>query len=191
MHSACSIQNSKFITHNSSSGYRLLLFVFEQTAHGVCAARVDGRGILFEVLDDAFLVHDKRRPISEAVLFVQDAVLLGNGPLKVAQEWEAEAFLFGKRFVGGRAVHADAEDLRAGLLEFGDISLIRLQLLRSAAGERQNVERQDHVLLSVKVAQLDRPTILVGQSEVRRAVSHFQGRGLCHAGHSQGQQSSP
>jgi len=87
---------------------------------------VDGGGILFNVADDASLVHDKSGPVGEAVLFVQDAVLLGNGPLKVAQEREAEAFLFRKGFVGERAVHTDAEDLRARLLEFGDISLIRL-----------------------------------------------------------------
>ena len=105
---------------------RLLFLVLQQTTRRVRAAWVNGRGVLLDVLDDAFLVHHKRCPVGKPVLVIQDSVILGDDPLEVAQEWEGEAFLFGKHFVGRGAIDADPEYLRFGLLEFGDISLIRL-----------------------------------------------------------------
>ena len=56
-------------------------------------------------------------------------------------------------FERGHAVHTDAENLCFRVGEFGDISLIRLDLLRSAAGEGQHVEGQHDVLLAFELAQ--------------------------------------
>ena len=144
-----------------TSAFCLLLLVLEQTAHRVRARRIDGRRVLFDVLDDTFFIHHERRAVGETVLLVQDAVFHGNFALEIAQQREVHADLFREGLIGGGTVHADAEDLRVGLLEFGDISLIRLQLLRSTAGERQNVERQHDVLLAQKVAKLDDLAVLV------------------------------
>ena len=109
--------------------------VLQQTAGRVRAARVDGRLPDFDVLDHAVLVDDESGAVRESLLFVQNSVVFGDGPLEVAEKREVKVFLLRERRVGGRTVHADAENLRIVLLEFGDISLIRLQLLRSTPGE--------------------------------------------------------
>ena len=92
----------------------LLLPVLEQTARRMRAGRVDGCRILLDVLDDPFLIHHKRCAVGETVFLVQDAVFQGDFPL------------LSEGLVGWGTVDADAEDLRVGLLELGDISLIRL-----------------------------------------------------------------
>jgi len=55
-------------------------------------------------------------------------------------------------FERGSAVHADAENLCFRVGEFGDISLIRLNLLRSATGEGQHIKGQHDVLLAFELA---------------------------------------
>ena len=104
------------------------------------AARVNGGRILVDVPDDAFLVHHERSAIGESALFVEDPIFLGNCSLEIAEERVSDLKLLGILLVGKTAVDADAENLRVGLLEFGDISLIRLELLRSPAREGQNIE---------------------------------------------------
>jgi hypothetical protein len=64
--------------------------------------------------------------------------------------------------------------LRAGLLEFGDISLIRLELLGSAPGEGEYVESQYDVFLPKEIAQLYLLAGLIGQAEVRGFVAHLE-----------------
>lgn len=123
-----------------NSDFWLLLFLFQQTAHGVRAARVNRGRILVDVPDDAFLVHDERGAVGEAALFVEDPVFLGSCSLEIAEERVSDLKLLGIFLVGKTAVNADAENLSVGLLEFGDISLIRLEFLRSTAREGQYVE---------------------------------------------------
>ncbi len=55
--------------------------------------------------------------------------------------------------MGGRAVDADSEDLRVGVVELGDISLICLELSRSAWSVGQNKKRQDDIFLASIVAE--------------------------------------
>ena len=145
------------------------------------AARVDGGCILVDVPDDAFLVHHKRGPVGESALFVEDSVFLGNGSLEITEERVSDLKLLGIFFVGKSAVDADAENLSVGLFEFGDISLIRLELLRSTAGKRQNVKRQDDVLLSSEFTELDFLALGVRQSKVRRPIAHRQRRAICES----------
>jgi hypothetical protein len=90
------------------------------------ARRIDSRRILLDVLDDALLVHHERRAVGETVFLVQDAVFDGDFALEVTEQREVHADLFREGFVGRGTVDADAQNLRVGLLEFGDISLIRL-----------------------------------------------------------------
>ncbi len=128
--------------------------MLEQAASLVGAVRVDGRGVLLDVPDNPFLVDYEGHPVREPMMLVEYPVLFGDGPLEVAQQREGQAFLLGEDAVGSETVNTDAEDLRPRLLEFGDISLIRLELLRSTPRESQHVERQDDVLLAQEVAQL-------------------------------------
>jgi hypothetical protein len=145
----------------------------------VRAARVNGGGILVDVPDNAFLVHYERGAVGESALFVEDPVFLGNSPLEIAEERVGDLKLLGVFFVGKSAVNADAENLSVGLFEFGDISLIRLELLRSTAGERQNVKRQDDVLLPPEFTELDFLALGVRQSKIRRSVAHHQSCAAC------------
>ena len=104
------------------------------------AAWVNGGLILVDVPDDAFLIHHERGAVGESALFVEDSVLLGDGSFEVAKERVSDLKLLGILLVGKPAVNADAENLSVGLFEFGDISLIRLKLLRSPAREGEYVK---------------------------------------------------
>jgi hypothetical protein len=64
--------------------------------------------------------------------------------------------------------------LRAGGFEFGDISLIRLELLRSTGSRGPQVESQNHALLPAKVSEPDGPVVLVREREIRGPVANFQ-----------------
>ena len=125
----------------------LTLFVFQQTAGRVRAARVNRIPVFINVPDDAVLVDDERRAVREAVFFVQDAVFLRDPPFEVAEQRKSKSILLGENFVRGGTVHADPNHLGPGLLEIGDISLIRLELFRSTPGECQDIKRQHDVLL--------------------------------------------
>ena len=86
--------------------------------------------------------------------------------------------MLGEDLVRRGTVHADPEHLCAVIFELGDISLIRLELLRSTAGKGEHVERQHHVLLARKIAELHLLAVLVGQGKVRRFVAHVGRRCL-------------
>jgi len=86
----------------------------------------------------------------------EDVVLARNRLLLVAEDRELDAEGFGESLVLLPAVHADPDHMRARLLEFGDISLIRLELARSATCEGLDVEGQHHALLATKVGEMDR-----------------------------------
>lgn len=151
-----------------------LLFVLEQAASGAGPRRVDRVLVLVNVPDDAVLVHHEGRAIRESLLTVEDPVILRGGPLKVAQQRKRDADLIGKGFVGRWAVHADSEDLRSVCFEFGDIRLIRLQLLRSATGKSQDVKRENYIFLPQKITEADFLPVGVGQREVGCFVSHLE-----------------
>jgi len=149
--------------------------VLQQTAGGVRAAGVNGRSVFVDVPDHTFLVHDEGGAIGKPVLFIENAVLGGDSPFEVAEDGKGHADLFGEFPVGGLTVDADAQNLGIRFLEFGDISLIRLELLRSASRKGQNIKRQDDTLLPPKVAQLDDPALLVGKREFRSLVPNLEG----------------
>src|SRR5207302_2102620 len=120
--------------------------------------------------------------IAIATLFVEDAVIFHDGAFEIAEQREGYAVLFGEFLVGGNAVYAETKNLGIGRFEFGDISLIRLHFLRSTTGESQNIKRQHHVLLPLKVTELKTHAPAVGayrrarQGEVRRRLAYFQVR---------------
>jgi hypothetical protein len=170
---------------------RLLPLVLQNAAglHG--AARVDGRGVPFDVLDHAFLVDHKSGAIGKPPFFIENAVLGGNRPLEIAEDGKGDANLLGEFPVGGLTVNADTQNLGTRFFECGDISLIRLELLRSATREGQNIERQDNVLLPPKIAQLDDPALLIGKREIRSPIPNFEWRCLHQTRRRQGQNQEP
>ena len=101
--------------------------------------------------DDPFFIHGECGARAISTLFIKDAVVLNHTTFEIAEQRKCHADVFLKAFVGREAINADAQHLCIALLEFGDIRLIRLQLLRSTAGEGQNVEGEHHVLLAAKV----------------------------------------
>ena len=120
--------------------------------------RVDNRGRIdcdvafVDVLDDSLLIDHEGSAISEALFFVEDAVVFDDSAFEIAEYRKGNSNLFGEFAVGGNTVNTHAEDLRVVVLEFGDISLIRLQFLRSTTGERQYVNRKYDVFLAFEIA---------------------------------------
>ncbi len=124
--------------------------------------------------DDSVFVDDECGARSDEPLFIEDAVSSHHLSLDVAEQGECHSYVFGESLVGGIAVHANADNLCIALLKFGDISLIRLQLFRSTAGEGQHIESERDVLLAAKVTELDRLSIRVCECEIRRHLSDLE-----------------
>jgi hypothetical protein len=135
---------------------------------------IGGFPALRNAADDAFAVDHKSDALGDANQRVQHAVLPRHRLGLIAQHRELQAQLGGESFVARRGVHADPKYLRAGPLEFGDISLIRQELLPSAGRKGADVEGKHHAPLAAKVAELDEPSVLVVESEVGRRLAHAQ-----------------
>ena len=105
------------------------------------AGRVDGFVAFLDVLDNSILVDDERRAVPVAAFFVEDAVVLDDRVLYVAQDRKSNPVLFRELRIGKGTVNAESENLCIICFEFGDISLIRLKFLRSTTGESENIER--------------------------------------------------
>ena len=139
------------------------------------AGWIDGLVSFFDVLNDPVFIDYKGRAIPVTTFFVEEAVVPNDLAFcKVAQDRERHADLFCEFTIGGNAVHTEPEHLSIIRFEFGDISLIRLHLLRSTTGEREHIKREHYILLAAKITQLVahgslvRPHDRAGQGEVRR-----------------------
>ena len=136
--------------------------------------RIDGNVSFINVADNAFFIDQESGAISEALLLVEDAIVFNDGAFEIAEDWECNSELFGEFAVGGNAVDTHSEDLSLVCFEFGDISLIRLQLLRSTTCKREHVNRQHDVFLTFEIAQLVLLSVCGAQVEVRSFVSDLQ-----------------
>ena len=137
--------------------------------------RIDGDVSFVDVLDDAFFIDQEGGAISKALLFVEDAVLFYHGSFEIAEEWKCDADVLSKTAVGGNTVDADSENLSVSSFELGDISLIRLQFLRSTTRKREHIKRQHHIFLSLEIAQFHFLTRSAWKCEVRRRITNLQG----------------
>ena len=81
---------------------------------------------MLDVADDPVFVYDEGGATTDEPLFVEDAIGSNYLSLDVAEQGESHPNVFLESLVGGVAIHTDADDLRVGLLEVGNISLIRL-----------------------------------------------------------------
>lgn len=80
---------------------------------------------LLNVLHDPLFVHHIGGAHGTPYGLVQDAVLLADFSLEIAQQRESKPQLLGKPLVIGSGIHADADYLYVGTFEISDISLIR------------------------------------------------------------------
>ena len=88
------------------------------------AARIDRFGALLDVLDDPVLVNQERGADGQTPVRIQDSVLHADFTFEVAEQWEGDAEVFGKAFVAGGGIDADADDLSVVCFIMCDISLI-------------------------------------------------------------------
>ena len=97
-----------------------------------CAARLVGtrwinrRSPLLDVSDDSVFVDDESSATANESLLIEDAIGFDHLSFDVAEQGKGHSDVFFKALVGSKAVNTDADDLCIGLLEIGDISLIRL-----------------------------------------------------------------
>ena len=140
----------------------------------ICASRVNRRFTLLDVPDDALFIDRKRSACAVTAFLVEDAVISNHLAFEIAQQRKRHLNVFGETFVGCVAVRTDSQNLRAALLKFGNIRLIRLQFLRSAAGEGENVKGEYDVLFTSEITELDRLPGSIGQRKIGRFVSDLQ-----------------
>jgi len=178
--------NARFLTR-STAHFRsspvtrpssLPLLMFQEAAGRVRVARIQRFAFAVNVLDHTVFVNDKRGAMRHGKLVVQDSVLRRHIAGEIAQQRESYTYLFGIRFVRKLTVNANSEYLGSRLLEFGDISLIRLEFLRSTTGESEDIKSQDDILLSQELAERNFVAALIGKREVRRLVANLQRPGL-------------
>ena len=113
---------------------------------------IDRYVAFIDVLNDPVLIDYKGSTIPKALRLIEDAVIPHHSSFEIAQQGKRDADVLREAFVGGNTVYTDAENLRLHSFEFGDISLIRLQLFRSTTGKSQNVKSKHYVLLAFEIA---------------------------------------
>ncbi len=88
-------------------------------------AGINGLGALLDVLDNSVLVHQEGGSNRQALGRIEDAVLLADCSLEVAEQRESDAKIFGETLVAGGGINADAQNLNVVSFVMCDISLIR------------------------------------------------------------------
>ena len=109
------------------SGVLLLrrrLLVHQHVARIDYSGWIDGHVSFVDVLDNSFFIDHEGGAITEALLFVEHAVVLDDGAFEIAEQRKRNAELFGEFAIGGNAVYTESKNLRIGGVEFGNISLI-------------------------------------------------------------------
>ena len=144
------------------------------------AAGVNGVAAFDDLADDSLLVDHEGDAVRPAENGDEDVIGFGDALVLVAQDGELDAEGFGEGFVLFPTVNTDADHLRARRFELGDISLIRLNLFRSAGRSGPDVERQHHTFLAAKIGEPDRRAALVRERKVGCDVARFES-GLRHS----------
>ena len=152
------------------------LLMLEDVASLDYSGRIDRYISFVDVPDDAFFIDQEGGAISEALLLVEDAIVLNDGAFEIAEYGECDSDLFCEFSVSGNAVDTHSENLSLVCLEFGDISLIRLQFLRSTTGKGEYINRQYDIFLTFEIAQLVLLSVSGAQRKVRSFVSDLQVR---------------
>jgi len=136
---------------------------------------VEGRLVLVDVNDLAFLVDDEGGAVGDAGVLVQNSVGRGNLSFgKITQEGDGYSVELGKLLLGGGIVGADSKNLGSGLVKLCDTRLVRFEFGRSATGKRGGIERQDDGVLAAEVGELHRFAVGGAESEIGRHVADLE-----------------
>ena len=130
---------------------------------------IDGGGVSPREPHDALLVDDDDRSRERPAGIVEEPVLLGHVAvgMVVGQDRVRDASQRGRvSLVGRPRVCAYTQNLGILLLERLVVLAERGDLVRSAAGERELVGREDHVPVALELADADDLLALVLQLEV-------------------------
>ena len=127
------------------------------------ARGIKGVRAFLDMANDAVFVDHKGDAVGKEARKIEDAVSLGRLLVDVTQQRETRARLLGKSAVPFLAVEADPQHLRARSFELGDITLIRLDLLRSTGRGGANIKGQDDRLLAAEISELHDLAVLIGQ----------------------------
>ncbi len=149
--------------------------------NGACG--VDRVRPFVDVANDAILIDDEGDAIGKEASEAENAVSLGHLLLGVAQQRETRSRLFGKLAVPVLTIETNPQHLRPRGFELGYITLIRLNLFRSTGRGGANIKGQDDGFLAAEVRELHELSILIGQHEVRGAVTDLQSRRCTEHGH--------
>ncbi len=114
--------------------------LLERTARLIRSRRVNRFSTLLYVTDYPVLVYDESSTASDESFFVEDTIRSDHLTLYVGEERECDSYVLLESSVGGVTVNRNAQNLRVILFEVGNISLIRLQFLRSTARKGKHVE---------------------------------------------------
>ena len=135
------------------AGHYLLFLVLQKAASAQRSAGIHRIRAMVDVLDHSIFFDDKRDSVSKQAAEIQDAVRLCCCLFGVAEDGKGRANLPCELPVAFRPVDADPQDLRTGLLEPGDISLIRLEFFGSTRRARPYVKGQDNGLPTGEVTE--------------------------------------
>src|SRR5437588_5294710 len=116
-------------------------------------AGVDGFFVDLFLQNLSILANQEVHSTGSLVFVYVDAVFVRRFAAPVAQERKGDSNLVGKSFVGEGAVHAHTQNLGVGGFQLLQVLLEVFHLLRSTAGEGENIKGQDHVLFSAVVAE--------------------------------------
>ena len=108
------------------------------------AGRIDGVSAFLNMANDAVFINYKGDAIGEEASEVQNAISLGDFLFGVAQQRECRPGFLREFAVPVLVVEADSQHLRTRGLEFGDITLIRLDLPASTGRGGADVEGKNH-----------------------------------------------
>jgi len=134
---------------------------------------------VYLLLDDLPVFSDQEvHTASRLILVFVDSVFAGNFAAPVAQQRESDSNLVGEGFVGEGAIHAHTQDLGVGSFQLLQILLEVLHLLRSTAGEGENVKREHDIFLALVIAEL-----YIFQITAVEILQCEIGSGIAHLGH--------
>ena len=77
----------------------------------VCGRRVDRHFPFIDVLNNSLGIDHKRGPIAEALIFIENPVILYHRSFEIAEEREREVQLLCKLTEGRSVIATDSEDL--------------------------------------------------------------------------------
>jgi hypothetical protein len=136
--------------------------MLEEATGGNGFRRVNGILADVDMLDDALLINDECRTLSQFVAgathhFLANGhpVLSENLEICIGQQGEMNINLLREGSVRRRAVTADAKDNRVARVQLWPINLIGFEFTASSLCKCEYVEDQDDVLFRSKIAEFD------------------------------------